>query len=138
MADIMDGIAPFNYERWAVMVSPLLVPDVVGVKSAFGLRHDEQLTQVSASLGQLDSRKKESLIEQEVPPPPSQRNATKTQSPPPPLPTTSHPAEWLLRQPLPMAVIASARGQSAPDPRKITQLYTPPDSPPGSSVRISG
>ncbi len=134
----MVDVAPLNYERWAVIVSPLEVPGAQGGMYAVPLRHLEQLTQVSASLDNVDSRKKESLVEQAVKPPEARRKVPKPKPAPPPSPTTSHPAEWLLRQPLPMEVLASARNQSALDPRKITELYRPPESTPGSNVRVSG
>ncbi|MDA1090349.1 MAG: hypothetical protein O3A85_08575 [Proteobacteria bacterium] len=134
----MNDIAPLNYERWAVVVSPLLVPEAQEVKSAFGSRQTEQLVQVGASLGRLDTRKKESLIEQSLRQPEQRSRIPGFKPPRSPPPTTSHPSEWLLRQPLPMAAIASARNQSAPALRTILKLYTPPALPVVHRVRLDG
>ena len=87
----MAEIAPLNYERWAVIVSPLLVHDAPYVTPASGARHAEQLTQVSASLNRLDSRTKESLIEQNIRPPDARRKAPQRE--PEPSLTESHPSE---------------------------------------------
>jgi len=36
---MVDIVAPLNYERWAVLVSPLLLPDAQGEKPAAVSRH---------------------------------------------------------------------------------------------------
>ena len=132
----MVDIAPLNYERWAVIVSPLLVSDAREVKPTTASRHAEQLTQVSAALSHLDSRKKEGLIEQNIQPMVLRRKTLERNSEPPL--TESHPAEWLLLLPLPNGIFNSARNQPALDPRKITELYDHPETTRGPAVRISG
>jgi len=132
----MAEIAPLNYERWAVMFSPLWVHGAPNATPASGARHAEQLTQVSASLNRLDSRTKESLIEQSIQPMVMRRKIPKRESEPPSI--TSHPAEWVLLQPLPNEIFTSARNQPALDPRKITELYKQPETTLGPAVRISG
>ena len=135
----MVDIAPLNYERWAVIVSPLQVQEVQGGGYAVPLRHPEGLVQVGASLSRLDSRKKESLIEQKVPPPEQRHKVSRSKpQPPPPLPIKSHPPDCLLRQPLPMAAIASARNQTVVIPGKVIGLYTPPEVAFVPSMRVSG
>ena len=58
----MVDVAPLNYERWAVIVSPIQASDVRGVRPTYDARHIEQLIQLAPSLNNVDSRKKESLI----------------------------------------------------------------------------
>lgn len=132
----MFDIAPLNYERWAVIVSPLQVFDAWDVKPASPSRHAEQLTQVSATLSRLDSRTKESLIEQSIQPAKLRRKILKRKPEPPSI--TSHAAEWLLSLPFPNGIFNSARNQPALDPRKITELYKHPENTRGPAVRISG
>jgi len=132
----MNDIAPLNYERWAVIVSPLLVPDAPEGGYAVPLRHPEGLVQVGASLGRLDSRKKESLIEQTFQPVGVRRKVPERKPAPPP--ATSHPPEWVLRQPLPMGTLASARNDSVVDIRKAIEAYAPRQPTPDPSVRVSG
>ncbi len=132
----MAEIAPLNYERWAVIVSPLQGAEAPGVLPASGARHAEQLAQVSASLNRMDSRTKESLIEQSFQPEIVRRKISKPKSEPPSI--TPHTAKWVLLQPLPNEIFASARDQPALDPRKVTELYKHPEITPGPTVRISG
>jgi len=137
MAEIAPlNYAPLNYERWAVMVSPLHGIEAPGVVPGFGARQAEELTQVSAATSRLDSRKKESLIEQTIRPGKVRRKILKRKSAPPPL--TSHPAGWALSQPLPDGIYASARNPLTVDPRKVTELYKHPEPARVPSVRISG
>ncbi len=132
----MSEIAPLNYERWAVVISPLVVSDPPGVLPGSGARHAEQLTQVGASLNRLDTRKKESLIEQSIQPVELRRKILKRKSEPPSI--TSHPAEWVLLQPRPNEIFNSDRNQPALGARKIVELYEHPDPTPVPAVRISG
>ncbi len=132
----MAEIAPLTYERWAVIVSPLQGGEAPGVLPGSGARNAEQLTQVSASLNRLDSRTKESLIEQSIQPVKVRRKIPKPKSEPPSI--TSHTAEWVLLQPLPNEIFNSDRNQPVLDPRKITELYKHPEPTPGPAVRISG
>ena len=132
----MAEIAPLNYERWAVIVNPLPAPDTWGERAPAVARHTEQLVQVSPSLNRLDTRKKESLIEQTLKPAAVRRKILERK--PVASPVTSHPAGWVLRQPLPIKIFTSAGDQPAPDPGKVIELYTPPEIPPGPGVRLSG
>ena len=132
----MVDIAPLNYERWAVIVNPLQAPDTRGERAPAEARHTEQLIQVSPSLNRLDTRKKASLIEQTLMPAAVRRKIIERK--PVASPVTSHPAGWVLRQPLPIEIFTSAGDQPAPDPGKVIELYTPPEIPPGPGVRLSG
>ena len=132
----MAEIAPLNYERWAVMFSPLWVHGAPNVTPASGTRHAEQLTQVSASLNRLDSRTNESLIEQSIQPMVMRRKIPKRESEP--LSITSHTGGWVLLQPLPNGIFNVAQNQPALDPRKVTELYKQPETTLGPAVRISG
>lgn len=46
----MLPIAPLNYERYTVVVSPLLVPDAAPAKAALAARETEPVTPLSAEL----------------------------------------------------------------------------------------
>ena len=127
----MVDVAPLNYERWAVIVSPIQASDVRGVRPTYDARHIEQLIQLAPSLNNVDSRKKESLIEQTLKSPDVRQKFPKPKPEAPPV--TSHPAGLVLRQPLPIGVFTSALDQAAPDPRKVTELYTLADNPRGLS-----
>lgn len=134
MAEVVP-IAPNNYERWMVIHSPLLVAEA-GAGGRWGFRHTEGLVEVGASLSRLDSRNKESLIEQSLQPGKRPRKVFNSK-PQAPL-MTSHPGEWVLRQPLPMATLVRARGHEAVDPRKVTGLYTHAEPAAPTRVRLSG
>ncbi len=57
----MLNIAPLDYERYAVLVSPLLVPDAARVEAKPPPRHAEQLGPVSAALNRPGLRTGEGL-----------------------------------------------------------------------------
>lgn len=132
----MFDIAPLNYERWAVMVSPLLVDSAPDVKSIAAARHAEEFTQLSASPRTLGSPIGEGLTEPDIRPEELRRKTLKRESEPASI--TSHPAEWLLVQPFPSGIFNSAPNQPALDPGKVTELYKHPEPTRGPAVRISG
>ncbi len=132
----MAEIAPLNYERWAVVVSPLQVSDAPEAKPTTASRHAEQLAQVSAAPSRLGSRPGEGSIGQNNQPVGLRPKTLERHSEPPV--AESQPAEWVLLQPLPNGIFNAARNQPALDPRKITELYKHPEPTPGPSVRISG
>jgi len=132
----MFDIAPPDYERWAVVVSPLQVPEYRDVTATSALRHTELLAQVSASLSHLDSRKKEGLAEQDVQSATLTRNTLKRSSEHPS--TKSYSAKWGLLQPLPVGIYNTALNQSTLEPQKISKLYKSPETTRGLAVRISG
>lgn len=132
----MAEIAPLNYERWAVMVSPLLVPDAQNAKSTAASRHAEQLTQVSAAPSRLGSRTDEGSIGQNNQPVGLRRKTLDRRSESPA--TESRPAERLLSLPLPNGIFNTAQNQPALDPRKVTELYEHPETTRGRGVSILG
>ncbi len=137
MAEIAPlNIAPLNYERWAVVVSPLHGLEAAGALPGSGVRHTEQLTQVSASLSHLDSRKKEGSIEQNIRSADMRRKAPKRN--PAPSPVRSHPGGWVLSQPLPDGIFTAARNLTAPNPGKVVELYKRPEPAPAATLRVFG
>ncbi len=132
----MFDIAPLNYERWAVMVSPLLVDSAPDVKPASAARLAEQLAQLSVSPRLLGSRTGEGLIEQNIHPMELRRKSLERNSEPPL--NGQPPAEWLLLLPLPNGIFNSAPSQPASDPGKVMELYKRSEPTRGPAVRISG
>ena len=59
----MSAIAPLDYERWAVLVSPLLMPGAGHVGAKAPPRQAEQLGSVNATLSGTGSRAGEGLRE---------------------------------------------------------------------------
>jgi len=127
MESAMAEIAPLNYERWAVIVSPMVTQGALNVRPPGEARHTEQLIQIAPSLGRLDSRKHESLIEQTLRPAEARRRLIERKRVAPPV--TSHPGGLRLRQPLPREALDSAGNLPVPDSQTVTQLYTPPEPP---------
>ena len=133
----MAEIAPLNYERWAVIVNPMLAPDTGGVRPSYEARHVEQLIQLAPSLNNVETRKKESLIEQTLKPTEGRRRilVNKPEGPP----VTSHPVGMVLRQPLPGEIFTSAGEElPSPDPQSVTVLYAPPEITLHPSVDVIG
>ncbi|MBC8339524.1 MAG: hypothetical protein ISR51_00175 [Rhodospirillales bacterium] len=134
----MAEVAPLNYERWALIVSPMVTQGGLGVPPGYEARHTEQLVQISPSLGRLDSRARESLVEQTLKPPESHRKAKGLERKRPAPPLTSHPAGLVLRQPLPREIFTSAGNLPVPLPQTVAELYTPPETPHHASVDVTG
>ncbi len=132
----MFDIAPLNYERWAVMVSPLLVDSTPDAKPASAARHAEQTAQLSVSPRLLGSRTGEGLIEQKIRPMEVPRKSLERNSEPPL--NGQPPGEWLVILPLPNGIFNSAPSQPALDPAKVTELYKHSEPTRGPAVRISG
>ena len=132
----MLNIAPLDYERWAVLVSPLLVPGAPHVEAKPPPRHAEHLGPVSAALSGTGSRAGEGLRE-----PVSRlmglRRKTLERDQARPL-NEPHPTDLSLLFPLPNGIFNSAQNQPAIDPRIVMELYDHPENTRGTTVRISG
>jgi len=132
----MLDIAPLNYERWAVVVSPLQVPGGQHGESSPPLRQTERLGQVNASLSGTSSRAGEGLRE-----PVSRsmelRQETHKRDPAPPL-NGSYPTDFNWFFLLPDGIRNLMQDRPALDPRKVTGLYDHPESVRGATVSISG
>lgn len=134
----MADIAPLNYERWAVIVSPLEVAAVQEGGYVVPLRHPEGLVQLGASMSSVDSRSKESLVEKTLGPEKAPQKISKSKSAPPPAPPVSNPTDMVLSQPLPMEVIASAREQPVPNRNEVLASYVPVQEPSAPVIRVTG
>ncbi len=129
-------IAPLDYERYAVLVSPLLVPGAQHAEAKPPPRRTEQLGPVNAALSGTGSRTGEGMREPVSRPMGLRRKTLELDQER--LLNGPHPADLSLLFPLPNEIFNSARNQPALDPRKVTELYKHPETTRGSSVRISG
>ncbi|MFQ5763392.1 MAG: hypothetical protein ACE5GT_00545 [Rhodospirillales bacterium] len=132
----MSEIAPLDYERWAVLVSPLLAPGAAYVEAKQPPRHAEQLGPVSAALNRPGSRAGEGLNGSDSRP---MELGPKTLERDPEHPLNGpHPTDlnWFFQ--LPSGVRDSMQNQPALDPQKVTERYEFPEKPRGATVRLSG
>jgi len=132
----MSDIAPLDYERWAVLVSPLLVPGAQQVEAKPPPRHAEQTGPVSAAPSGTGSRASGDQMGLGARPAKLPRRAFERDSEHPlngPHPTDLN---WFFR--LPNETRDSMRDQPAIEPRRIVRLYEHPEKTRGTTVRVSG
>ncbi|NQV43757.1 MAG: hypothetical protein HQ501_02550 [Rhodospirillales bacterium] len=132
---MLSIIAPLSYERYAVLISPLLVADVLPTTAKPPPRQVEQLSPVNPTSRRSGSHPEEVLkkpISQAVNVPQSSPVQSRTRplhGPPPP------DARNFLS--LPVHSVGSMRGQAIADPRKLVRLYEHPEITRAIAMSIS-
>ena len=132
----MMNIAPLDYERYAVLVNPLSVPDAAHVDANPPPRRIEQIAQVSTKLSRPDSRAGEELKGHGSRPTDLRRKLTE-HDPGHPL-NAPHPTDlnWLYQ--IPNEAGKSIQDQPTIAPLTVVELYDRPGKTRGATVRISG
>jgi len=133
---MLSIIAPLDYERWAVLVNPLLVPGGQHGESGPSPRQAEQLGQVNASLSSTSSRAGEGLREP-VSRSTGLRQETQKREPAPPL-NGPHPTDFNWFFLLPNGSRGLMQDLSAPVSRIVAGLYDHPKTTRGATVSVSG
>ncbi len=132
---MLNIVAPLSYERYAVLVSPLLVPDVLPVTAKPPSRQVEQLAPVNPTSRRAGSHPEAVLkksISQTVDVPQSSPVQSRTRPlHGPPLPDARNFLS------LPVHSVGSMRDQTIPDPRKLVRLYEHPENPRAIAMNIS-
>lgn len=129
-------IAPLDYERYAVLVNPLLAPGAEHTEAHPPTRQTEQPGPVNAALSGTSSRAGEGLREP-VSRPMEVRRKSFERGPEPPL-NEPYPTDlnWFFQ--LPSGVRESAQGRPVLDPWIVTGLYDHPETPRGATLSVSG
>ena len=131
----MLNIAPLDYERYAVLVNPLLIPGPVNVAVKPPQRRTEPVNPASADLGNLGS---------------SAGNAVKSLSAVPARTRTATPDRdllYALNRPHPISLNRLAQVpskiweaeqfQPGTVPRRVAELYESPGEAPRETIRLS-
>ncbi|NQV84559.1 MAG: hypothetical protein HQ494_12135 [Rhodospirillales bacterium] len=132
----MLNIAPLNYERWAVIVSPLQGQGAEHVEAQSSPRQVEQTGPVSAALSGTSSGAGETLRESDSRELEVRRNSF-NRNPEHPL-NRPHPTDLSLLFQLPIEILNSLRNKPTLDPRTVTGLYDRPENKRGTTVSVSG
>lgn len=133
---MLNIVAPLDYERWAVLVNPLLVPSAVQVEAKSPPRQAEQLGAVNAALNGTSSRAGEGLREPISRSMGLGRNSIERNSASPltvPPPTDLN---WFFQ--LPGGARGSMQDRPAIDPQKVAELYVSPETAPSTTLSVLG
>ena len=132
---MVNIIAPLDYERWAVLVSPLLAPGAGHVEAKQPPRHAEQLGPVSGELNRPGSRTGEELRKPDFRLMGMRRKSLERDQEH--ALNGPHPTDlnWFFQ--LPSGVRDSMQDRPALDPRTVTGLYDRPESARGITVSVS-
>ncbi|MCH7485588.1 MAG: hypothetical protein IIC04_01195 [Proteobacteria bacterium] len=132
----MLNIAPLEYERWAVLVSPLLIPEAERVGAKPPPRLAEPVDPVSAEIYRhgwvAGGRPKgPGTRSTEVPRKSHERNPEHPLEGP-------HPTDLNLLFRVPIEILESSQDRPVVDARNVTGLYEHPGNPLATTVRLSG
>lgn len=132
----MSDIAPLNYERWAVLVSPLQGQDAVHAGAKPTPKQLEQTGPVSAALSGTSSGAGETLKKSDSREIEARRKSLERESEHPlngPHPTDLN---WFFQ--LPGGVRESLQDRPVPGPRIVSGLYDRPEIMRGAAVSVLG